>query len=163
MRSTWERFPRDSAALFNPALLAVLVGRGIQGALQEGKEGLTWELAYLVVPMSLDAETRKSIPMRINSPVVSWVAKNPEVRSLLPGKLSAMSRLVSEGISYGLSSELLTLDQHILKGGAHRLPGSITAATSEVKEIQKAAHFLGRWFGTYPSAPGLYSLFGVRP
>jgi hypothetical protein len=163
LRPSWDRLPRDSAALFNPAFLTVLIGRGVQGAVQQEREGLPWEVAYLVVPMCLDAQTRESLPMRINSPVVSWVAKNPEVRSLLPGKLSAMSHLVSEGISFGLTGDVLELDQHILRTGSHRLPKTSTGSTPEVRDIQKTAYFLGRWFAAYPSTQGLYSLFGVRP
>lgn len=163
MSLAWEHLPRDSAALLNPALLAVLVERAVRGAVQEGHDGLPWELAYLLVPMSLDAETRKSLPMRINSPLVSWVANNSEVRSLLPRKISSMSGLVGESLHLGLSLNLLSLDRHLIREGSHTMPKTLKAGTNEVGEIHKAAHFLGRWLTSYPSSAGLYSLFGVQP
>ncbi|WP_442860555.1 three component ABC system middle component [Arthrobacter sp. zg-Y916] len=159
----WSSLPRDSAALFNPAFLALILGRAVQGATERGQNGIDWGESYLVIPMCLDSETRETIPRRINSSIVSWVARNPEIRSVLPQKLSGMSPLVTDGISMALHTEILLVDHGRLILGPKLLPKRVSGGTPEITAIQKTAYFLGRWFSTYPSTPGLFTLFGVRP
>lgn len=163
MKKAWHELPRDSAALFNPALLSILIERAVRGALQEGQDGLSWELSYLVTPMSLDSETRNSLPRRINSPFVSWIAKNPEVRSILPRKITSMSAYVREALYFGLNAGLFLVEKHFLTLGKNAPPKRLEAGTDEVQMLHKAAFFLGRWLSTYPNKAELYSLLGVQP
>ncbi|SEJ39653.1 hypothetical protein SAMN04487917_105313 [Arthrobacter sp. yr096] len=163
MSRVWLDLPRDSAALFNPALLAVTVLRGVQGAVEEGKRGLPWETAYLVVPMCLDADVRSALSMRLNTPMVSWIASHPSERAAIPGKAAAISPLVTVGLDLALRTRTLAIDGALIVPGEHKVPKVIKSASSEVAQIQKAAKYLGRWLTVNPNTTAVLNIFGVRP
>lgn len=159
----WTTLPRDSAALFNPALLSIITLRAVQGAIEETRPGLPWEIAYLVAPMCLDSEIRRSLTMRINTPLVTWTADHAAIRATVPSKASAIAPLVTEGLETGLRADILALNGSALVLGKQKMTKAIPTSTTEVVQIQKAAKFLGRWLTVHPNSSAVLNLFGVRP
>lgn len=154
----------EVAALLNPAFMALLARRVMEGHQEESGRPLPVLLAYLATPMALHADVREALTYYVSTNLATWAAQHPRLRVNLPPHLRAMQRFVSEGILFGLSNEVFAVDQGDLTAGSGRGPAkSLKADTSEVHQCQRAARYLGRWFSGSGSPATVAALLGVRP
>lgn len=159
----WVDLPQDSAALFNPALLALLLRRGAEGSIVAGHRGLPWEYAYIILPYCLDAELRKSLPTHVTTQLVTWSKRRPTAISTFPPKAKAISGLVRGAIEFGLTNGILALESPFLAPGPHPVKKSTASSSDEVSSMQRKAIFLGRWLPQSEINAATMNFFGIMP
>lgn len=159
------RLSPEEFALFNPAFIALLNVRVIQGWVKETNEdGAPLVMAYLAVLMTLHAPTSQLAPMRITSNFFDWVQSNPEIPASFPRSARALTPLVRSGLLFSLSGGICELRlPGILIAAPNATTKSIKGETVDIVQSQKVAHFFGRWLSRSGGAASIYSLLGVRP
>lgn len=75
------RFP-EAAALFNPALGAVIIHFAARGHADDSGAGMPWLAAFLVMPFALHQPTRSTLPRDIRTSMASWVTVHPVLRGV---------------------------------------------------------------------------------
>jgi hypothetical protein len=157
------RYAVEEIVLFNPAFVALLYVRTVQGWTSEtGEDGVPFHFAHLAVAMTLHTPTRRAIPDRMNANFVDWIQRNPEVAARLPKSAQALGPLLRGGLLFALSSDVCRWrppNVLMIDRGAK----SIRGESEEVIACQRAARFLGRWLPKSGSAASIFGLLKVRP
>jgi hypothetical protein len=152
------RFP-EAAALFNPALGAVIVNFAARGHLDDAGAGLPWLAAFLAVPLALHPPTRDSLPRDIRTSMASWAADHPVLRDGFNRRASALAQTTRDGLRFALRTGVLALDS------ARLVPTTEIqrpASTGELRSCVDAARLCGRWIARTDLVTA-YQLLGVRP
>ena len=76
MRAWADRSP-ESAALLNPALLAVVCAAAASQYERESDEAMPWPLAFLVAPLVLHRGTREALPRNTRTHLSTWITNQP--------------------------------------------------------------------------------------
>lgn len=159
---SWEARSTVTAAMLNPALIALIVTVAANRYEHDAGEPMPWELSFLVVPMALHADTRSAVPNRINSLLPKWVNENPIIAAGLGPRAEATAAYVREGLRWGLRAGALTLNNEgQFSGTVH---GRFRKTdTADLREVVETARFLGRWFASVGSTATVFALLGVQP
>lgn len=158
---SWEQRSAVSAAMINPALVALVIAISANRYEHEIGMAMPWELSFLVVPMALHSETRQVLPNRISSHMPKWVNDNPVITAGLGSRAKSLSPYVREGIRWGVRTSALTFEGPLLHG---QVLGRFSRHdTNDLRAIAAAARFLGRWFSSVNSTATVFALLGVTP
>jgi hypothetical protein len=156
--------PFEEEALFNPALLALLVhGAATDHSARASGRMMPTALAYVIAPLTLHGPTRRSLPGNVTAQMVEWVRAHPEALIELPERARALRPLVSAGLRLGLVHGLLTARGGTLEASALRRRPQGMARSDEVDECRAKAQFLGRWFSEQPDWTTAMAWWGLRP
>jgi hypothetical protein len=159
---SWEARSAVTAAMLNPALIALIIAVASNRYEHDKDEPMPWELSFLVVPMALHADTRTVVPSRVTSRLPRWVNDHPLIMAGLGPRAESVAPYVREGIRWGLRSRALTLDS------TGRLSGEVLGRfskndTADLRAVVDTARFLGRWFASVGSTATVFALLGVTP
>lgn len=157
------RPPSEVSALFNPAYLAILATRTVEGYRRETGSGTPLPVAIVSVAMSLDRDVVASLTMNIRSHVGAWKYGNPRAFARIPRLCESHSGKIRSGIIFALHHRLLTVDDGYLELGSTTIRKNLAGFSDDVAGSQRAANYLGRWFSSGGSPATLLSLLGVRP
>lgn len=160
---TVDSFSREERNLYNPAFMAVLVTRAVQGFEQQNGTPCHVLLAVLAPVMALTPQLRAVLPSRINATTVNWIEREAAARVHLSQFAPHFGPIVKHGLAFGLNSDLLELVEGNLVRSTGRLRKSIGGDTEEVIELQKASQFIGRWLARAGDMRTVFTLMGVRP
>lgn len=152
----------DARALFNPAFVAVLLGKASRGHLEESDTPLPFALAFLIAPLVLHAPTRTALPRRVNARLGTWAENHPLVRSELRLRAPGLTSVTPRAIRLGLRTEVLKLEATALA------PGDVLARVSapaepDAKECWESAVWVGRWLSRSGPPQTTFALLGVKP
>lgn len=151
----------DARALFNPAFLAVLIGRAAVGHRTDHAAPLPMALGYLVGPMVLHTPTREALP-RVNARLAKWADEHQLLRAELRWRAPQLTEITRRGLRFGIRHDLIVFTQGGIEAAATltrlRPPGG-----GEAAECWKAAEFLGRWLPRAGPAATVLALLGMRP
>lgn len=155
--------PFEEEALFNPALLALVVrGAAAEYGQRSGGRGLPTALAYVIAPLTLHGPTRRTLPSSVAAQMGEWIRAHPEAMLGLADRARALRPLVSAGIRLGLVHGLLNGQDGTLEANPlPRRPRNM-ARSQEVDACFVKAGFLGRWFAEQPNATTTMALWGLR-
>lgn len=155
---------REERALFNPAFMAVVCCRVVQGHAQKHTPSCPLALVITAAVMALQPAIRAALPSKTSASLAKWAEENHSVRVTMAANASSLSSVVRPGMQFALQTGILQLDDAArleLRSGA--IPATIRGVSSNVIAIQKAAHMLGRWLPTAGRTSTTMSLLGVRP
>lgn len=164
MTDTLATRPFEEEALFNPALLVLLV-RSAANEHEQRSSGrlLPTPLVYLLVPLALHGPTRRSLPRNVTAQMGEWIRSHPEALIGLDTRARALLGYTSAGLRLGLAhGALVARDSAIAAGPLRRRPPGM-ARTAEVDECVDKAGFLGRWFSEQPDWITVMAWWGLRP
>ncbi|MBI2569833.1 MAG: hypothetical protein HYV63_22750 [Candidatus Schekmanbacteria bacterium] len=163
--SRWSERSPEEAALLNPALLAVILVRAVEGYRAEVGRGLPFELTFLVPPVVLVKATRERLPRQARTSLPAWLEDNPDVRLRFAETAVAMAPLVREAIVFGCSHGVLALDgAQVCAGKLDRsTTGLLRSTTDEVRDVVSRSSFVGRWYALAGATETVMALWGVRP
>jgi Family of unknown function (DUF6521) len=152
------RFP-EAAALFNPALGAVILNFAAQGHVDDSGAGLPWLAAFLAVPLALHPPTRDSLPRDIRTSMASWVTAHPVLRDGFNLRTAALAQITREALRFALHARVVALESTRLVPVTR-----IQRPTSrdELRSCVDAARLFGRWMARTDLVTA-YQLLGVRP
>jgi hypothetical protein len=154
---------REERALFNPAFMALVYCRAVQG--HQRKAGpCPLPVATTATVMALQPALRKLLPATTAASLPKWAHDNPNVRVLMAQNAPGLAAMVRPGTLLALQTGLLHLDENArLHLRPRAIPATITGTASNVVAIQKTAHMLGRWMPTAGATATTLTLLGVRP
>ena len=152
----------DIFAETNPAFCAhVLVA--FTTAFQEARPaGPEAPLAYLALPLVVSNELAQTFGRtNRNTGLPVWLDRNPGVLVELANRVDASLGIVTEGISLGCFSQVLTWQgAHILRGPAPMK--KVTAGSGEaVVSAMKRAERMGYWLADVGSQRAVFSMMGL--
>jgi ABC-three component (ABC-3C) system Middle Component 3 len=161
MKGWAERSP-ESAALLNPALLAVVCAAAASQYERESGEAMPWPLAFLVAPLVLHRGTRDVLPRSIRSHLSTWITSNPVIRAGFPQRAQSLTGLVREGLRFGMAYGALSVTA---EGGIRGIlsPSARPIEDGDAADIVRSAGFVGKWFTKADQPATLFALLGVAP
>ncbi|MEV0047675.1 three component ABC system middle component [Nocardia rhamnosiphila] len=153
-----ERVPAV-ADLLNPALVAAIIATAaIEYDRRDGRS-MPFELAFLVAPLVLHRDTRRALPVRIDSHLAKWVTDHEVLAAGFGARAKALVDPVREGMRFGLRHGAIYLDGADISG---RLRSRRPAHIGDIREIANKAGFVGRWFTQLESPATAFALLGVE-
>jgi Family of unknown function (DUF6521) len=161
MRGWADRSP-ETAALLNPALLAVVSAAAASQYERESQEPMPWPLAFLAAPLVLHRGTRDALPRSTRTHLATWITNNPVIRAGFPQRAQSLTGLVREGLRFGMTHGALSVTadgriQGLFPPSARPIQGGDAA------DIVRSAGFVGKWFTRADQPATLFALLGVAP
>ncbi|MFI5706338.1 three component ABC system middle component [Kribbella sp. NPDC051620] len=153
----------ETAALLNPAFIALVLRRAVEGHLEASAAPMPLVLAYPISGIALYPRARDALTNVITTNVTSWISRNPRLRAELPPRMASLVPFVNEGLLFGLRADIVILSDATLTLGGHGPHKSARGDSAEVVVTQRAARYLGRWFSQAGSPATVLALLGVRP
>jgi len=86
----WSDRPVEEAALFNPAFCGELIARTVAGYQEARAAALPLALAFVVLPLTLHEPTRRILPGRSNTMLLTWAADRGPLIADLPNRVLAL-------------------------------------------------------------------------
>jgi hypothetical protein len=120
----------------------------------------------MILPIILHHNTRNSLPKKINTPLSSWIEKNPSVYMGFSERLISMKPFTKEALLYGLVNDLIFFDDNGEVNTDFKLGLTdkfLRKLEGESRECVLKSRLLGRWFGSSGSAQKIMFLWGIRP
>jgi hypothetical protein len=153
-------FP-EAAALFNPALGALIITAAAAGHFEDSERGLPWLASFLVTPFVLHDPTRLSLPRDVRTSMASWLAQNPLLGDQFGMHANLLAPATRRAIRYALRSRMVRLDSTRLTsvGSVRGLSGTRGTA---LRPYYAASRLTGRWIAKTDVLTA-YSILGVRP
>jgi hypothetical protein len=162
----WEKGPIEIANLFNPAFLSLLLQEGSLAYQAETQNGFPFELAPLLVTLSLHKETRDLIPKTISTKMHTWLMDHPELKINCAKRIINMNPYTLESVSFGLKTGMISIDENgriCSSGGSSNFSKLNWSAELEPAKCLQRAAFLGRWLAKTGDVTTIYIMWGIRP
>ncbi|GAA1033644.1 MULTISPECIES: three component ABC system middle component [Amycolatopsis] len=160
--STPIEWSREERVLYNPAFIALVCARAVQGHFQVHRTGCPLPLVLTAAVMALQPAIRALLPSA-NASMTQWAENNQAVKVHMSANAPGLLSVVRPGLLFALQTGVLTLESSrlVLRDGA--IPATIRKRSPEAASIQKAAHMLGRWLPSGGPTTTVLTLLGVRP
>lgn len=155
--------PPEVAALFNPALIALLLARSTRSHLEETSDGLPFLYAPIIVTICLHPTVRSTLSMNIRTQFATWVQRSAGVDPPLQARIAEMVPIVNEGVLFALIHDILKVERGVLAPGTTSPTRAVRGDTADMEDAQKAAVYLGRWIAHAGSQSTVCAMLGVRP
>lgn len=160
--SDWKSRPPEIASLLNPAFIAVLIRDLAAEYPKTANKPLPIEIPFLCLPLTLHSLTRSSLPKSTGKRIEPWWEENGQLRIGFIERVHGLAQPAREGLILGGQAGFFSFSKGCIIKGSRKLNRAYWQPTQEMKEIQKAVRFVGRWFGPHSSVE-VFSIFGVRP
>jgi hypothetical protein len=163
----WSERVVEEANLLNPAFGAVLLAEAVAHYDDKARRGLPFALAFLILPIVLHENTRRSLPKTTLTALLPWVQDHRESLVGFSDRVRQLQAVSREALLFGLQTEVLRIDEHgLVKIGSRRK--SVTAKrapyfTDEANECVERCGFLGRWFAAAGPITNIFSAWSVAP
>ena len=155
----WISRPPDMAALFNPALLAVMCAGLAEGWESETGEALPLVLAPSGCAMLLSARARERLPSTRRTRLGPWIEEHGPERVEVARLAFALSPRVREAIRVGLREGLLQARAPGVHGKTPRtLPSDLSP---ETETVLKRTAWVGGWLAQGGSPLTILALLGA--
>jgi hypothetical protein len=163
MKKPMRTNSRESASLLNPAFLALLAYRAVEGYETASSKPMPFILPYLCVPASLHPDVRTHLTYNKTTNLMSWVETYPDMRLAIRQASIGLEPYVAEALSFALAYKVLRISQGAFELGNEGPTKVIKFETQEVHDCQRAAKYLGRWFADSGPASHISAAIGVKP
>ncbi|MBF2734485.1 MAG: hypothetical protein ISN26_00050 [Betaproteobacteria bacterium AqS2] len=150
----------------NPAFCALLLWRAAKGYVIANSEGLSFEEAFLILPMVLHRTTRETLPRDTRTSLAVWVNSNPLTQGCIATHSKSLVPFTRECLLFGGIRGALQIERGRLRPNddwQQRIDRSLRDTSEEVRLCAKRAEFLGKWFAQTGDGMTVLALIGVRP
>lgn len=162
----WSSRTHEERALLNPAFCASLVWCAARGCTREGRNAISLEEAFLILPMVLHRGTRQSLPRSTRTSLAVWLDDKPLSRGRIAGRARALVPYTKETLLFAGTHGFIEFDGAkiiAVEEWRNQVRQLVRQSSDEVKDCAKRAEFVGKWFGRSGSATTVLALLGVRP
>jgi hypothetical protein len=161
----WRERPIEESRLLNPGFLAITIWSAAGGFQEVSQGGLPFQLAFIVIPVSLHKPTREALPRSLKTSFAAWIEENSTFRIGFAERANALSPFIREAILFGAMERLFEFNNAgcIVAEPRPRLFAKYLRETSnEVRDCVKRAEFAAKWFGLAGSPATVMALWGVK-
>ena len=162
----WSERSREERTLLNPGFCAHLLWHAARGYADVGNGALSFEEAFLVLPIVLHRKTREALPRDTRTSLPVWLETNPLARGQIASRARILVAFTKEAIVFGGTHGLISLEKgqfHAEQGWKRSVNRSLKESSDEVRVCAKRADFVGKWFAITGGATTVLTLVGVRP
>lgn len=167
--NAWQERTHEERNLLNPAFCSMLLWHAAKGASENSnstRTSLSFNEAFLILPLVLHQNTRESLPVRVNSSFPVWISANPLIVASLPERAKSLVPYTREAITFGTSGGIFGIVSQeiaIMSEHASRVRATMRQTSAEVQQCMKKSEFLGKWFAHTGSSETIFTLLGVCP
>lgn len=164
--TVWAERSREERALLNPSFCATLLWHAARGHAAEGREALSFEESFLVLPLILHRGTREALPRSGRTSLATWISEHPLARGHVASRARFLAPITKDALTFGGTHGLIGLDSGRLHAAQerHRVVNRVLQGSSdEVKICANRATFVGKWFAQAGNSATVLALIGVRP
>lgn len=161
----WEDRPITSASLLNPAFCGEIIRRTIFYYKQRNDKGFPYPLLFLILPVVLSQDIRKSMPLRSNALFHTWVQENEKLLFDFAYRTKISKPYTQEAVSFLIANQAVQVnnDGTIEISKSYRIRAiDDDEIHSEIKEIYKKAELLGKWYSQLTPST-IYMFYKIRP
>lgn len=159
--NSWIKRPKEVQNLFNPAFCGLLVREFITSytSSSQNKEGVPFELVFLVLPILLHRPTRDSLPRSAKTQMHVWIQNNPWCLEGFPKRTRELIPITKEAIIFLMHRELIV----ITSGGIQPTTRKYKGSKTKFKEFISKCRIIGKWFSKAGTSSNIYFMWGVKP
>ena len=162
----WAARAPEERALLAPSFSAMLLWNAASAHYTVSSHGLSFDAAFLVLPIVLHRETREALPKSVATSLAVWLDEHPLVRPRIPDRARALVPFTKEGITFGGVHGLMSIagsEVIAITDWKRQIATGLKETSDEVRACAKRAEFVGRWFAKAGSGQTVMALMGVRP
>lgn len=159
----WDRRTPEIANLLNPSFCALILYSTISEYQKKTKDGLSFPLLYLILPIVLHKSTRDRINSRTN--MVIWLQRNPDVLVGFPERAKSLVPFTNEAIEFLLFQKTCIINNgkaFITKTVSKSNLAQYVTSDEEVKDCIQKAENVGRFCNMH-APENTYAAWGVKP
>lgn len=159
----WSERPFEIRNLFNPAFCGLVLFRALHGFEEEDVRGMPFSLSLLVLPLSLQKDSREVISRSPRSYLLKTTEKNQQLMVGFPARVTQMLPYTFEG--FGLLTEMgcILIDDDGRIRTVPKRVRRVVEGTDETVACQKVARVVGKEFARIGDRATIYTTFGIRP
>ena len=167
--NAWQDRTHEERSLLNPAFCSTLLWHAAKGASENPnslRSSISFNEAFLILPLVLHQNTRESLPIRVSSSFPVWISANPLIVASLPGRAKSLAPYTKEAIAFGGGGGIFRIEGQeieIMPERVSSIRATIRGTSAEVVQCMNKAEFLGKWFAHTGSPETIFTLLGVRP
>lgn len=164
LTTAWDDHVPEVAHLLNPAFLGEVLVHATISYQSVGSAGLPFALAFLIPAIVLPADTRRALPRRADTRMVSWLTSHPEVRVSFANRVRTLAPFTRAGLTLSGAHGLLQFNDDGTispRDPLQRVPNR--TQTDETRECFKRAQLVGEWFATAGPPTSIFDAWGIRP
>lgn len=155
----------EARRLLNLPFLAAINASASLGYSGETGRAIPLLYCFVIPPMVLHKDTRDRLPKVVTTKMPAWAQENAGVLAELPSHIANLQSLVRHSIILGCNMGFLSFTdtREVAAAGGVKFDklSKFAHQSSEVSEIFKRAHFLGRWLTTAGNVPTVFSVLGI--
>ncbi len=158
--------PPEISNLFNDAFSARVLRASIKAYQEEVKYGMPFALTFLVLPIVLYKPLRRSLPRDVRTKMHIWLRENQPAKIQFPARTRSLVSITKESLMFGIHQSVINLGENAdftSTTKQFRKRSATNLDTEEVKEIERRAQFLGKWFAKAGSVSSIYMMWSIRP
>lgn len=162
----WNERSSEAANLLNPAFCCAILTSSVIGYNITKDEGFPLPLAFIALPIVLQAKTRQMLPITTRTSLGAWIRNNADLRLSIQDRIIPIKPYVQESILFGLLHDWLLLDEKgrlITPKTKNDVNKFLRELEGETRDCIKRSNFVGRWFAKAGSTETVMALWGVRP
>src|SRR5262245_31843235 len=107
---SWERRPIEEANLLNPAFCSLLIARSVEGYVETADRGLPFPISFIVLPILLHQDTRRSLPRSVATTMLGWIETNQTQLVGFADRVRRVRPYTQEALHFGLLHSVLALN-----------------------------------------------------
>lgn len=164
--TTWATRSREERGLLNPSFCSMLLWHAARGRVRDNINPLSFEEAFLVLPLVLHRQTREDLPRTLRTSLAVWLDSNPLARGRVANRAKLLVPFTKEALTFAGVHNFIEIrsGQLLPVNTKSKVVKSFLLTTSgEVRECAKKAEFVGKWFAEAGSPATVLALVGVRP
>lgn len=161
----WEDRPITSASLLNPAFCGEIIRRTVFYYTQRNDKGFPYSLLFLILPVVLSQDIRKSMPSRSSALFHTWVQENAQLLFDFAYRVKISKPYTQEAISFLIANKAAQIsDDGTIKISIDYRIRAIDddEIHSEIKDIYKKAELLGKWYRQLTPST-IFMFYKIRP
>lgn len=164
MKSIWENRNPIVANLFNPAFCGEIICTVIQSHNKHSTRRFPFALTFIILPILLHEETRKSLPKSTRTYFFVWVEENDHLLLNFPTRAKSMVRYTKEAIQFTMAYKKIRVNgDGELESDEKRIKKKDNNEYEEFNEIIKKAEMLGKWLALTSDTKSIYSFLRIIP
>lgn len=156
--TTWARRPPETAALFNPALLAATCAGIASGWSEQAGTALPLPIAFPACALLLHESARNALPSSRRTRLAPWIEEHSRERLEVADLSVSLAPRIREGLRLGLRHGMLAAQPPGIVGFPRAVPAN--GFSAETAAILSRTAWVGRWLGDTGSSITVFALIG---